>query len=148
MSSPNSTSRNSPPGPTDGEHSVWRGLDHVQLAIPVGGEPVAREFYGRVLGMTEIPKPPPLAARGGAWFRAGPVEIHVGAERRFTPARKAHPALLVDGLRDTVERLGLDVRWNDEIPGLDRCHLDDPFGNRIELIDAGGRHGADAEARP
>jgi catechol 2,3-dioxygenase-like lactoylglutathione lyase family enzyme len=119
------------------EHVAWRGLDHVQIAIPIGGEPQARDFFVDALGMTEVPKPPLLAARGGAWFRAGPVEIHVGVEADFVPARKAHPALLVDGLRALVDGAGLDVRWNDEIPGLDRCHLDDPFGNRIELIDAG-----------
>ncbi len=123
--------------PTTPTHEqVWRGIDHVQLAIPAGGEPRARAFYAGVLGMTEMPKPPLLAARGGAWFRAGPVEIHVGVERDFVPARKAHPALLVEGLPAFVDVAGLDVRWNDEIPGLVRCHVDDPFGNRIELIEA------------
>jgi catechol 2,3-dioxygenase-like lactoylglutathione lyase family enzyme len=115
----------------------WCGFDHVQLAIPVGEEPAARAFYCGVLGMTELPKPSLLAARGGAWFRAGEVEIHVGVEAEFVPARKAHPALLVDDLRGFVELADLDVRWSDEIPGTVRCHLDDPFGNRIELIDAG-----------
>jgi catechol 2,3-dioxygenase-like lactoylglutathione lyase family enzyme len=118
--------------------SRWRGVDHVQLAIPVGREDEARGFYVGALGMTEIPKPAPMAARGGAWFVAGPVEIHVGAEPDFVAARKAHPALLVDGLRTFVAEAGLDVRWNDEIAGLDRCHVDDPFGNRIELIEAAG----------
>ena len=108
----------------------------MQLAVPRGGEDVARAFFVDALGMTEVPKPPKLAARGGAWFRAGPVEIHVGAEDDFVPARKAHPGLLVDDLRAFVADAGLDVRWNDEIPGLDRCHVDDPFGNRIELIEA------------
>jgi catechol 2,3-dioxygenase-like lactoylglutathione lyase family enzyme len=115
-----------------------RGIDHVQLAIPVGGEEQARAFFVGLLGMTELPKPPVLAARGGAWFAAGSVEIHVGAEVDFVPARKAHPALLVDGLRTFVTEAGLDARWNDEIAGVDRCHVDDPFGNRIELIEAGG----------
>ena len=114
----------------------WRGLDHVQVAIPIGEEATARRFYVDVLGMVEIPKPPLLAARGGAWFRAGPAEVHVGVEADFVPARKAHPALLVDDLRGFVERAELDVRWSDEIPGVDRCHVDDPFGNRLELIDA------------
>lgn len=123
------------PSPTP-ERVAWRGLDHVQIAIPVGGEPRARAFFVDVLGMIEIPKPSPLAARGGAWFRAGAAEIHVGVEADFVPARKAHPALLVDGLRVFVHEAGLDVRWNDEIPGLERCHLDDPFGNRIELVEA------------
>jgi len=114
----------------------WIGIDHVQLAIPEGGEPAARAFYVDVLGMVEVPKPPRLAARGGAWFRAGSAEIHVGSEADFVPARKAHPGLLVADLEGFVEATGLDVRWNDEIPGLTRCHVDDPFGNRIELIDA------------
>lgn len=115
----------------------WVGIDHVQLAIPVGQEDVARRFYVGVLGMVEIPKPPLMAVRGGAWFRAGPVEIHVGGEPEFVPARKAHPALLVGELVSFVDSCGLDAHWNDEIPGALRCHVDDPFGNRIELIDAG-----------
>ena len=115
----------------------WVGIDHVQLAIPVGREAEARRFYVGALGMDEIPKPPLLAARGGAWFRAGPVEIHVGGEPEFVPARKAHPALLVDDLAGLVESSGLDVRWSEEMPSVLRCHVDDPFGNRIELIDAG-----------
>ncbi|MDW3213830.1 MAG: glyoxalase [Ilumatobacteraceae bacterium] len=116
----------------------WLGIDHVQLAIPEGREDTAREFYVGVLGMVEIPKPPAMAARGGAWFRAGPTEIHVGVEADFVPARKAHPALLVVDLREVVAGTGLDVRWSDEIDQSVRCHVDDPFGNRIELIDAGG----------
>ncbi len=115
----------------------WLGIDHVQLAIPVGREDVARAFFVGTLGMVEVPKPPAMAARGGAWFRAGPTEVHVGAEADFVPARKAHPALLVADLREVVERTGLDVRWSDEIEGSLRCHVDDPFGNRIELIEAG-----------
>lgn len=114
----------------------WIGIDHVQLAIPVGGEDLARGFYVGVLGLDEVEKPPILAARGGAWFRAGAVDLHVGVEPEFVPARKAHPALLVDDLRGFVASAGLDVRWSDEIPGTVRCHMDDPFGNRIELIDA------------
>lgn len=114
----------------------WRGIDHVQLAIPRDGEKVAREFYADKLGIPEVPKPPPLAARGGCWFEAGAVRIHVGVEDDFRPARKAHPALRVRGLADLVRRLGLDVHWSEEIPGSLRCHVDDPFGNRLELIEA------------
>ncbi len=117
----------------------WRGIDHVQVAIPVGGEDVARSFYAHTLGLTEVPKPPALAARGGAWFEAGTTRLHVGTEAEFVPARKAHPALLIDGLTAFVDESGLDVRWSDEIPGTVRCHVDDPFGNRIELIEAGER---------
>ena len=119
----------------------WIGIDHVQLAIPVDGEDVARAFYVGVLGLDEVEKPPILAARGGAWFRAGRVDLHVGVEPEFVPARKAHPALLVDDLRGFVASAGLDVRWSDEIPGSVRCHTDDPFGNRLELIDAANRDG-------
>jgi hypothetical protein len=114
----------------------WVGIDHVQLSIPVDGEDVARSFYVGVLGLTEIPKPEVMAGRGGAWFEAGNTRIHVGAEAEFVPARKAHPALTLRGLRDFVESTDLDPIWNDEIEGLVRCHISDPFGNRVELIDA------------
>lgn len=123
-------------GATRASTSRWLGIDHVQLAIPVGGEAVARAFYVDTLGMTEVTKPPALAVRGGAWFQAGAVELHVGVEAEFVPARKAHPALVVDDVRGLVEATGLAARWSDEIPGTTRCHIDDPFGNRIELIDA------------
>lgn len=113
----------------------WRCIDHVQMAIPVGGEPVARDFYAGVLGLTEVPKPAVMAARGGAWFEAGSVRVHVGAEADFRPARKAHPALVLRDLRAFVTARALHVEWSDEIEGTVRCHLDDPFGNRIELIE-------------
>lgn len=112
------------------------GLDHVQLAMPADGEDLARAFYVGALGLVEQPKPPPLAARGGCWFADGAVKLHLGVEADFRPARKAHPALLVAGLRSFVAERHLDVRWSDEIEGVDRCHLDDPFGNRIELVEA------------
>jgi catechol 2,3-dioxygenase-like lactoylglutathione lyase family enzyme len=115
----------------------WTVIDHVQLAIPPGGEPAARSFYVGRLGLEEVPKPAAMAARGGAWFQRGDVRVHVGVEDPFVPARKAHPALSVVGLHRLVERRGLDVRWSDEIPGVVRCHVFDPFGNRIELIEAG-----------
>jgi catechol 2,3-dioxygenase-like lactoylglutathione lyase family enzyme len=121
----------------DGPDHPWRGIDHVQVAIPSGGEDLARAFYAGVLGLTEVPKPPELAARGGAWFEAGATRVHAGVEAEFVPARKAHPALLVAGLRAFVAARRLEVAWSDEIPGVDRCHLHDPFGNRIELVDAG-----------
>ena len=113
----------------------WSGIDHVQVAMPVGGEPTAREFYVGVLGLVEVPKPPVMAARGGCWFEAGAVKLHHGAEPAFVPARKAHPALLLRGLTAFIERTGLDATWSDEIEGTVRCHIDDPFGNRIELIE-------------
>jgi catechol 2,3-dioxygenase-like lactoylglutathione lyase family enzyme len=116
------------------------GIDHVQLAIPGGGEPRARRFYGELLGLTEIPKPPNLAARGGAWFRCGPVQLHLGVEPDFRAARKAHPALLVSdlaGLLETLAAAGCEVKFDSEpVQGFDRAFTCDPFGNRIELVEA------------
>lgn len=116
------------------------GLDHVQVAIPAGGEDAARGFYGVLLGMTEETKPPVLAARGGCWFTSGSAVLHLGVEEPFAPARKAHPAFLVDDL-DAVEA-ALEaaghacVRSDGEIPGVERFHSFDPFGNRVELQQA------------
>ena len=112
-------------------------IDHVQLAIPPGGEAAARVFYGEVLGFTEVPKPAPMAARGGMWFQAGPVGIHLGVEPEMRPSVKAHPALVVDDLDAFVARLvAAGATWtpSDEIPGTRRGHTWDPFGNRIELV--------------
>ena len=122
--------------PTETSSTAFVAIDHVQLAMPVGGEGRARQFYAEVLGLVEVPKPPVLAARGGCWFEAGPVRLHLGAEAGFVPARKAHPALVVRDLGTFVESRGLAATWSDEIPGTVRCHIDDPFGNRIELIEA------------
>jgi catechol 2,3-dioxygenase-like lactoylglutathione lyase family enzyme len=113
-------------------------IDHVQLAMPEGGEAEARRFYGDLLGLREVPKPPELARRGGAWFEAGAVKLHLGVEADFRPARKAHPALLVDGLPALVERLtsaGCRVQAADGVPGHERVHVSDPFGNRVELME-------------
>jgi catechol 2,3-dioxygenase-like lactoylglutathione lyase family enzyme len=113
-------------------------LDHVQLAIPEGGEARAEEFYAGLLGFEIVPKPPALAVRGGRWFARNGVQLHVGVDRDFHPARKAHPALVVRSLDALVERLakvGIGVRWDDEMPKVRRCYVDDPFGNRIELIE-------------
>lgn len=113
------------------------GLDHVQVAIPKGGEDVARSFYAEQIGMTEVPKPAALAVRGGCWFQSGTAVIHLGVEEPFAPARKAHPAFLTDGLDALQERLagaGFEcVRSDNEIPGVVRFHTFDPFGNRIEF---------------
>lgn len=113
------------------------GIDHVQLAIPPGGEGAARAFYGDVLGFVEVAKPPALAVRGGMWFQAGPVGIHLGLEPDMRASVKAHPALVVDDLDAFVARLAASgARWvpSDEIPGTRRGHTWDPFGNRIELV--------------
>jgi catechol 2,3-dioxygenase-like lactoylglutathione lyase family enzyme len=112
-------------------------LDHVQVAIPVGSEDVARAFYSGVLGLCEVPKPPVMAARGGAWFEAGTLKLHVGADHSFNPARKAHPALLVGGdLAAFVAERSLPATWSHDNPDVIACHIDDPFGNRIELVQA------------
>jgi len=112
------------------------GIDHVQVAAPEGCEPEARAFYGGLLGLEELEKPEPLRARGGCWFRAGTAELHVGIETPFAPARKAHPGLVVDDLAALTSRLraeGIDVTPDDTIPGIERAHVADPFGNRLEL---------------
>lgn len=114
------------------------GIDHVQLAMPAGGEQSARRFYGEVLGLSEIRKPPNLAARGGAWFQCGSLQLHLGVESEFRPAKRAHPGLLVANLAETVEALkaaGFIVKYDSEaIRGFDRAFTEDPFGNRIELL--------------
>ena len=122
-------------------------IHHVQVSCPTGGEDVARRFYGEGLGLAEVPKPPVLAARGGCWFRSGPddgvVEVHVGVEAGFAPARKAHPAFLLDGeeLDATavrLEGLGFVVDRTEEhtFPGHRRFHTADGHGNRVELLAA------------
>src|SRR5262249_5606579 len=114
------------------------GIDHVQVAAPPGCEADARAFYGELLGLEELPKPEPLASRGGCWFRAGAQELHVGVEDPVVPARKAHPGLVVTGLDELAERLsaaGVGVAYDDSIPGLRRFHAADPFGNRLEFRD-------------
>ena len=113
----------------------WVGIDHVQLAIPVGAEEIARRFYVGVFGLAEVSKPSTMAARGGAWFERGCVRIHVGVEDPFVPAHKAHPAITIRNLQDFIDTSGLAATWNTELVGVLRCHVSDPFGNRIELID-------------
>lgn len=115
-----------------------RAIEHVQLAMPPGGEDLARRFYVGLLGLEERQKPPALAVRGGCWFENGAVKLHLGVEADFRPARKAHPALLVDGLDALAERLraaGCTVRDDELLEGYDRIYIDDPFGNRIELME-------------
>lgn len=112
-------------------------IDHIQLAMPPGGEDAARHFFGELLGMTEISKPPELAKRGGCWFASGKVQVHLGVEQDFRPAKKAHPALRCRdyaSLLTTLRKHNLDVIEVNDIPGVRRCHIFDPFGNRIELI--------------
>ena len=113
------------------------GLDHVQLAIPEGGEDQARAFYAGLLGMTELPKPRNLSP-SGCWFTGGTVNLHIGVDPAFRPQAKAHPALLVDdlaGLRARLAQAGRVVRDNKPVPGYARFFTEDPFGNRIELME-------------
>ena len=127
--------------------STFTGLHHVQLAIPAGGEDLARRFYADGLGMTELEKPAALAARGGCWFRAGGWEVHLGVDVEFVPARKAHPGVLVaglDALAERLERHGVTVLWDDDFPGHRRFYAHDPHGNRLEFLEPLTAAGAQA----
>jgi catechol 2,3-dioxygenase-like lactoylglutathione lyase family enzyme len=113
-------------------------IDHVQLAMPAGREEEARAFYDRLLGIPEVPKPPDLRKRGGAWFEKGEVRIHLGVDPEFRPARKAHPGLRVRELEALVSKLrhaGCAVSEYDLLSGARRVFISDPFGNRLELIE-------------
>jgi catechol 2,3-dioxygenase-like lactoylglutathione lyase family enzyme len=115
------------------------GVDHVQLAMPPGREDEARAFYGRLLGLPEREKPAELAQRGGAWFESDLVRIHLGVDPDFRPARKAHPGLLVEGLRELVVALrgaGVEMKDDEALEGYERVYVTDPFGNRLELLEA------------
>lgn len=113
------------------------GLHHVQLALPKGGEDESRKFYVGVLGLTEVQKPPVLAARGGLWVRADNLEIHLGAEEDFRPQKKAHPGIVVcdiDALARRIESFGLAVEWDENFPGMRRFYLRDNNENRLEFL--------------
>jgi catechol 2,3-dioxygenase-like lactoylglutathione lyase family enzyme len=115
------------------------GIDHVQLAMPPGGEELARHFYRDVLGLSEVAKPAELAARGGCWFESPGLKLHLGVEADFRPALKAHPALLVDHLAPLMARLaeaGHAPQADGPLDGRARCYVSDPFDNRLELIEA------------
>ena len=116
------------------------GFDHVQLAAPRGCEGAARAFYGDVLGMPELPKPEAIRGRGGVWFAAGAQELHIGVEEPFAPARKAHPGLVVsdiDAVRARLVEAGHEPEDNAAIEGVRRLFVHDPFGNRLEVRQAG-----------
>ncbi|HVY45449.1 MAG TPA: VOC family protein [Minicystis sp.] len=124
---------------------TFTGIDHVQVAAPPGGEPAARAFYGELLGMAELAKPAALAARGGCWFSCGEAQIHVGVEKDFRAAKKAHPAIRLAraadlaALRARLEAAGAPVRDDGEVvPGLVRFFGEDPFGNRLEFVAPAG----------
>ena len=115
----------------------FSAVDHVQLAMPAGEEDAARRFYVGLLRMNELQKPAELAKRGGCWFGSGTVQVHLGVEDDFRPARKAHPALRCidyEGLTERLRAAGVEIREDEAIPGVRRCHVSDVFGNGIELI--------------
>ncbi len=112
-------------------------IHHIQLAMPRGEEDRGRAFYSELLGLAEVPKPATLKERGGLWFEIGSLQLHLGVEDDFRPEKKAHPGLLVDDLRALVSRLeaaGHTTRPDNLLEGYDRAYVDDPFGNRIELL--------------
>ena len=116
----------------------FQGIDHIQLAAPKGCEDQARHFFANILGLTEIPKPENLRARGGCWFQCGNQEIHIGVEEDFAPAKKAHPGLVVTNIADLKKTLKLhEIEWKEEPPieGRIRIHVTDPFGNRMEFLE-------------
>lgn len=115
------------------------GLDHVQVAAPIGSEGAARRFYGELLGLPELEKPEALRDRGGVWFACGSHQLHVGVTQDFSPATKAHPALRVhpedlDLIAERLTAAGGTVQWDDAIPDTRRFYTTDPWGNRIELL--------------
>ena len=113
-------------------------LHHIQLAMPQGAEDQAVAFYAGILGMTPVPKPEALTGRGGVWFEAGSIRLHLGVETPFTPARKAHPAFQVQDLEIVTKQLvlaGLEPVSDQDLPGIRRVYIHDPFGNRIELLE-------------
>jgi len=114
------------------------GIDHVQLAMPEGQEEQARSFYGEILGLKQVPKPAGTNP-GGVWFENDSVKLHLGVEKDFRPARKAHPALIVEGFNELLTILrqhGHTVTPAGKLNDVERVHVSDPFGNRIELISA------------
>jgi catechol 2,3-dioxygenase-like lactoylglutathione lyase family enzyme len=114
-----------------------RAIDHVQLAIPAGGEDAARAFWSALMGLPEQPKPADLAGRGGCWFESDAVKVHCGVEDPFRPARKAHAAFLVEdvaGLAARARAAGYEVADDRAVPGVERAFIFDPFGNRLEFM--------------
>ncbi|MEO0913701.1 MAG: VOC family protein [Pseudomonadota bacterium] len=116
-------------------------IDHVQLAMPEGGEAAARAFYEGVLGLSEVEKPEGLRGRGGCWFEGGPpgapVRVHLGVEAGFRPARKAHPCFVVadiDAFSVRCAERGVSFLRDEAVAGVMRGFLEDPFGNRIEVM--------------
>jgi catechol 2,3-dioxygenase-like lactoylglutathione lyase family enzyme len=125
---------------TSENRPLFRGIDHVQLAAPPGCEADARRFFVELLGLTEVPKPPAMAVRGGVWFQCGAQQIHIGVEKDFRAAKKSHPALRLvdeaglDALRARLTSAGVAVRDDDEIQETARFFAEDPWGNRLEFV--------------
>ncbi|MDP9327705.1 MAG: VOC family protein [Actinomycetota bacterium] len=122
-----------------GEGFELIGIHHVQLAMPDGEDADAVAFYADTLGLIQVPRPEALSPRGGVWFVSGDLEVHLGVEDQFRPAVKAHPAILVKGLgkiRTRIEDAGYKISDTVQIEGFDRVYVRDPFGNRLELIEA------------
>ncbi|KKJ76106.1 glyoxalase [Kiloniella litopenaei] len=119
----------------------WLGLDHIQLAIPVGAEDLCRAFYGTILGWKEVSKPESLTGRGGVWFSTDSFQVHFGVEKDFQPAKKAHPAFLLKDLDHLAKELAnhdIAVQWDDKLEGYNRFFAHDCFGNRLEFMQKTG----------
>jgi catechol 2,3-dioxygenase-like lactoylglutathione lyase family enzyme len=119
--------------------NLYLGIDHVQLAAPPSCETAARKFYVEVLGMAELPKPAALQQRGGIWLKCGMHQVHIGVQVDFTPATKAHPAIRVldmAALRVRLAAQKIELVEDDALPGVDRFYIHDPFGNRLEFVEA------------
>lgn len=117
---------------------ILKRIDHIQIAIPSGEEDKARQFYAKALGMKEVVKPANLAKRGGCWFEMGEVRVHLGVDPDFRPAKKAHPAFVVETLGEWCKRLelaGFPCKDDEPLNGFHRTYVADPFGNRIELME-------------
>lgn len=117
---------------------IFKSIDHVQLAAPKGSEAIAKQFFGEILGFQEVEKPAVLKKKGGVWFQFGSYQIHIGIEEPFAPAKKAHPAFSIENL----EALKIHLTKNEisftvdtDLPGANRIYLNDPFGNRIEILE-------------
>ncbi|MFC7687480.1 VOC family protein [Ureibacillus sp. GCM10028918] len=116
---------------------IFKAIDHIQLAAPKGSEEVARKFYKGILGFKEIEKPEELKKNGGVWFAFGNVNLHIGIEEPFTPAKKAHPAFEVENIEALKQHLtnnGIEIMKDDKLPGAKRFYVADPFGNRLEIL--------------
>lgn len=117
---------------------TFKAIDHIQLAAPKGSEDIARQFFRDILGFEEMEKPEQLKKRGGVWFRCGNIQVHIGVEDPFSPARKAHPAFEIENIEALKNHLvtnGIEIIEDHKLPGANRFYVSDPFGNRIEMLE-------------